>query len=142
MGIYYFINTINKKLGSQSSASTHCRTFLLGSMLYIGIFIYLHYLSGQHNKTGLFQLALFLTFLVDIGTMAFLYKSFYQKMISNDFDKKYNKTHKYESKPSFDYYNECKKEKDQVQKINQGFSYLSPYEDNKGPLISPESIDK
>ena len=105
MCIYYTIHSLTKKADGEKDGAKNARTFLFGSIIYIIIYMFLsHY--GLKNKKfiDILKTGFYLLILADLATMAYIYRSYYGRLITNeilstDEDEskwKYNeKNHKY-----------------------------------------------
>lgn len=117
MCIYYIIHNITKA-GERNDenidrAARNCRTFMFGTMIYIVLYMLLKHLSLTNKFIYSILMSGFaLMFMADIAVMAFLYKIFYGRFITNevlsndedDAEWKYDeKTHKYKRKTDADY---------------------------------------
>ena len=117
MCIYYTIHNITKagEINDEDvdRGARNCRTFMFGTMIYIMLYMLLKHLSLTNSFVYPILMSGFsLMLIADIAIMAYLYKAFYGRLItnevlSNDKDEaewKYDdKTHKYVRKSEADY---------------------------------------
>lgn len=117
MCIYYIIHNITKA-GEANDADVNrgarnCRTFMFGTMIYIMLYMLLKHLALTNSFVYPILMSGFsLMLMADIAVMAYLYKAFYGRLITNEvlsndqdenewkFD---DKTHKYARKTDVDY---------------------------------------
>ena len=110
MCFFYLIHNLTNKGCSEKDGPKNARTFIIGSVLYIVIFMIIMNLSLKYKfQSGILKSSLILLVVADIATMGYLYKSYYGRSIlneadiDNDKDWKFNeKTHKYEKKTAGD----------------------------------------
>lgn len=117
MCIYYTIHNITKagEVNDEDvdRGARNCRTFMFGTMIYIMLYMLLKHLSLTNSFVYPILMSGFsLMLMADIAVMAYLYKAFYGRLITNEvlssdhdeekwkFD---DKTHKYTRKSSADY---------------------------------------
>ena len=127
MCIYYSIHSLTKKADGEKDGPKNARTFLFGSMIYIIIYMFLsHYGLKNKQLIGLLKTGFYLLLLADLATMAYIYKSYYGRLITNeilstdkeDKDWKYNeKKHEYSLKTETD-----KKIENEIEKVQADYN--------------------
>jgi hypothetical protein len=119
MCIYYTIHSITKsmEIGDEGQyvnrGARNCRTFMLGTVIYIGLYMWLKFYSIKHPVNyGILMSGFILLLIADLSVMAYLYRAFYGRLIMNEIvsndedDHKWKfdeKTHKYTQKTDHDY---------------------------------------
>ena len=105
MCIFYIIHSLTTKTLNDNDGSKNTRTFLFGSLIYIVLYMMsMHYALKNPISYGILSTGLILLFIADISAMAFVYKSYYGRFITNeitetDNDWKFNKEeHTYKKK--------------------------------------------
>lgn len=120
MCFYYILHSLRSQKSKDTNGQKNTRTFLIGSVLYIILFMVLMHLSlGKNKLFHIFRAGLIMLFIVDAAVMFYIYKSYYGRSITNEFfddkEHKYNKeTDKYERKTEAD--KDIDKELDQIKK--------------------------
>lgn len=112
MVFYYTIHSMTSKGEKESDGAKNCRTFLFGSVIYIILLmVVMHYSLKNRKICGILKTGLLLLFIVDIATMAYIYRSYYGRLITNELlptddskkEWKYDeKKHKYQKKTNTD----------------------------------------
>lgn len=124
MCIYYSIHSLTKKVDGGKDGSKNARTFLFGSIIYIIIYMFLsHYGLKNKKLIGILKTGFYLLLLADLATMAYIYKSYYGRLITNEIlstdeeesNWEYNeKNHKYSIKKETD-----KKIENEIKKVEE-----------------------
>jgi len=128
MVFFYAIHSITKKGEGEKDGAKNARTFLIGAIIYIALFMFLMH-HGLKNKftNPILKTGFFLILMVDMATMAYLYRSYYGRLITNeilstDDDEgkwKYSETdHKYKMKTEDDVQLE-----EEINKVKNDYNY-------------------
>lgn len=113
-------------LKSKSDGQKNCMTFLFGVILWVLIWVGIYSLK-KHVLYDAIRTGFIVILLADISVMAYIYKSYYGRLIFNEIDEtdentdwKFNKkTKKYNKKTDLDIY------KEEREKIEEFDNYLS-----------------
>jgi hypothetical protein len=127
MCFFYLIYNLTSKGKSEKDGPKNARTFIIGAILYIVVFMVIMNLSLRYKfQSGILKSSLILLLVADIATMGYLYKSYYGRSIlneadiDNDKDWKFNeKSHKYDRKTTGD-----KKVEAEMDKLNSDYNRL------------------
>jgi hypothetical protein len=85
MCIYYLLHHSGGKADKDTNGATNCRTFMIGSVIYIAIYILLLNLTLKRpGSAGIFKSGLILLFVADVCAVSFLYKSHYGRSIIHE----------------------------------------------------------
>jgi hypothetical protein len=112
----------------KGDGAKNARTFLIGAIIYIALFMFLMH-HGLKNKftNPILKTGFFLILVVDMATMAYLYRSYYGRLITNEIlstdDEeskwKYSETnHKYKLKTEDDIQLE-----EEINKVKNDYNY-------------------
>lgn len=126
MCIYYLIHNLTSKGKNENDGPKNARTFLMGSVIYIILYMVVMNLSLKYKfQSGIMKSSLILLLCADIATMAYLYKAYYGRIILNELDdscdkwKFDNKNHKYNKKTNSDI-----KMENEIDKIKQDYNTI------------------
>jgi hypothetical protein len=127
MCFFYLIHNLTNKGKNERDGPKNARTFIMGSVLYIIVFMVIMNLSLRYKfQSGILKSSLILLVAADIATMGYLYKSYYGRSIlneadiDNDKDWKFDeKTHKYEKKTAGD-----KRTENEIDKLKSDYNSI------------------
>ena len=93
MCFYYILHSLRNEKSKDTNGQKNTRTFLIGSVIYIILFmVFMHLSLGKNKLFHILKVGLIMLFIVDAAVMFYVYKSYYGRSIANEFfdnDKNY-----------------------------------------------------
>lgn len=108
MAIFYLIHSLTSKDESESNGGKNCRTFMIGAIIYIMLYMLLmHWSLKNPTYAGFTKSAMIMLMIADISAVGYLYKNYYGRSIlhevpGDDDEKNWefdDDNHKYKEKP-------------------------------------------